>query len=135
MKYLKIHNTSYEKRSINYQYLLDNLQRRVQDLFHQGQISSLWEAELFLLNLKNYLPLGLGYNKKEGADYLIIVKKRLVLASASYAPHESFFHQGQKLVQISSGNYLKVWFIRGITPLCQTARHASDNSHNLHFLF
>ena len=40
----------------------------------------------------------LEHNTKEGggAKYLIIAKERLVLASASYAPNESFYHQGQK---------------------------------------
>ena len=34
--------------------------------------------------------------EREGGEYLIITKEILILASASYAPHESFFHQGQK---------------------------------------
>ena len=31
-----------------------------------------------------------------GAEYLIITKEGIVLASASYAPNESYFYQGQK---------------------------------------
>ena len=45
---------------------------------------------------------------ERGAEYLIIAKKGLVLASAPYAPHDSFFHQVQKHFILN--------FIRGICP-------------------
>ena len=41
-----------------------------------------------------------------GTRYIIINKDRLILASALYVPHESFFHQGQKHTILN--------FIRGI---------------------
>ena len=49
------------------------------------------------------------YKKGGGAEYLIITKDRLVLASALYHLHESYFHQGQKhTFGISLGaSYLK----------------------------
>ena len=50
----------------------------------------------------------LGHNRQEwrggGAEYLIIDKVRLVLASVPYDSHECFFHQ---LLWISSGAYLE----------------------------
>ena len=52
-------------------------QSRVQDLFHEGTVFCHW-----------------GIIDKRGTEYLIITKKRAVLASATDAPHESFFHQG-----------------------------------------
>ena len=43
---------------------------------------------------------------ERGAAYLIITKETLVLVSTPYAPHESTFHQGQKLaISILSGAY------------------------------
>ena len=74
-------------------------QMRVQIFFHQGQ-----KCKIFLPPQKKCLLWG--HNTQEVAEYLIY---RLVLASAPYAPAESFFHRGQKHT-ISN-------FIRGIFPL------------------
>ena len=64
------------------------------------------------------------------AEYLIITKERLVLASAQYSPHLIFLIRGRNiLVLFTSGAYLKeayvplIWIIRGI---CPTVGHASE---------
>ena len=62
-------------------------------------------AELFLsgvklqkiyTSLKKVQPPGALHTRGGGVEYLIITKKRLVLASVPIASFESFFHQGLK---------------------------------------
>ena len=79
-------------------------QRRVQDFFSSEIFSSGAESPLPLLRI--FCPWL--------AEYLIITKKRLNLASAPFALHESFFHQGQKH---NISNYIR--------EICPTAGHAS----------
>ena len=79
------------------------LQRHVQDFLHQGQIPFLGEGGIFIRG-----RIEPGGRKKLPAPpppkqcfalrgkFLIIAKERLFFASVPYAPHESFFHQGQK---------------------------------------
>ena len=115
---------------------------RVQDLFHQEQIPFLVGEEIFssgaelrprgwkkfLPSLKKILPLG--HNR---LLYYNITKESLLLASAPYAPKETFFHQGQKhTISNLIGAYLEgehiphlIFFIRVIYPLYPTGRHAS----------
>ena len=50
----------------------------------------------FIQSLNKNSPLGAKYSSWSRAAYLIITKKILVIASAPYALHESFFHQGEK---------------------------------------
>ena len=67
----------------------------------------------------------------KGAEYLNITKDRLVYASAPYAPHERYVHQGQKhTIQnfnlekgiCSDEAYAPSYLIyQGICPLCPTA--------------
>ena len=61
----------------------------VQNLFHQGQTIIRGK----IASPKIVMPLG---QEGGGAEYSIIIKERLVLASALYTPRESFYHQGQK---------------------------------------
>ena len=63
-----------------------------QTYFLQGQ--NCGRRNKNLLSLNRFLPPG--NNTQEGAEYLIITKERLDWASAPYAPHESFYYQGQK---------------------------------------
>ena len=62
------------------------------------------------------------YHTRWGAEYLITSKERLVLASAPYAPHLSFVHEGQKHNTL---NLIRGMFKGGICHLCPTAVHAS----------
>ena len=84
--------------------------------FHQGQIQLPEGVEIFSsgAELRNFLFLLLKYvcpccttDKRGGSEYLNIFK---VLASAPYAPHESFFYQGQNIsFRISSREFLRGW--------------------------
>ena len=47
-------------------------------------------------HLTNFYYWSITHMKGGGAEYLIITKERIVLAFAPYAPHEGYFHQGQK---------------------------------------
>ena len=92
---------------------LPPVQRRIQNFFHQVQISFLGEGRNIFIRgriserKKRFCPLGIKA-RGGGAEYFI-TNKRLVLASAPYAmPPMSFFHQT----------------IRGICPLFPTDRHA-----------
>jgi hypothetical protein len=51
-----------------------------------------------------FLPLG--HRKQERANYLIQTKEGLVLVSAPYYPHESFFNQGQ---QNTISNFIRAY--------------------------
>ena len=68
--------------------------------------------------------LALRHNRQEGrggAEYLVITEKIVVLPSAPYPPHESFFHQGQNhTILISSGAYLEAY--APYVPLLDTQR-------------
>ena len=64
----------------------------MEEIFSSGAKSRL-EGAKKIYPLKRFLPPG--HNKQEGrAEYLIMAKERLVLASAPYAPHNSFFIRG-----------------------------------------
>ena len=77
------------------------VQGRVQDFYHQGQIKFLGEkAEVFL----------------SGAESWTKCEKKTVPLLKNLPPM-NFFHQGHKHTFVN--------FIRGICPLCPTARHAS----------
>ena len=52
--------------------------------------------EKFCPPIQIFSPWGNTDKKGRRAEYLIITKERLVLGSAPYAPHECFFHQGEK---------------------------------------
>ena len=72
----------------------------------------------------------LGHNRQEdGAEYIIITKERLVLASAPYAPNESFYHQAQKHTIL---NFIRGILIGGhmLMPLIFQVKHAKFFSPN-----
>ena len=87
--------------------------------FHQGWGKG---AEIFWSGAepRTKIVLPLEHDRQErggGAEYLIINKERIVLASANFAPHERFFHQGQKHTTINfiraylDGTYVcTLWF-------------------------
>ena len=56
-------------------------------IFSRGRI-----AKKICTPLKKFCPWDIA--DKNGAEYLIITIERLVLTSAPYAPHKSFFHFG-----------------------------------------
>ena len=79
--------------------------------------------------LKFFYPLGITHKMKRGEgqnNLTIITKERLVLVSAHYAPHESFYHQGQKH---NISNFTRCIFREGICHLCPTAGHASGGEY------
>ena len=76
---------------MKYRWISPQMQRRVQDYVHQGQILFLGGAEIFSL----------------GAEFFMN-RERLVLASAPYAPHVSFFIWGRNLLDL-----LDSWSLRG----------------------
>ena len=72
---------------------------------HQEQKCTRRARKHFLPFLKRFCSWGITH-KKEGAEYFIITKVSLVLASAPSAPHESFFTRGTNILfPISSGEY------------------------------
>ena len=82
-------------------------------------------AELGPKGLKEHLPLG-NNKHEEGQKTLLWLKQRLLLASAIYAPHKSFCHQGGRNIfsQIPYGANSE----GGICSLYSYAGHASVNA-------
>ena len=94
------------------------LQRRVQDLSRLGQIffkdiGPVRGKNIFIRGrlIPYKIILSLGHNRKEQGQNIIM---RLLFASALYAPHESFLHQGQKR---TISNFFRGIFIGGHKPL------------------
>ena len=93
-------------------------------VFHQGQIILLWGQKCFHQgqNCANRYKNNSATSPriKEGADYLIITKERLVLASAPYVQH-GVFYQGQK--------HTIFIFIRGMLSLGHMPLMPKSSTH------
>ena len=113
----------------------DSIYRRGRNIFIKGRIVT-EEGERKKISpppLKNFCSRNI--TVRGLADYLNITKERVVLASAPYAPHESFFYHTilnsiRGILKGGGGKYPDLFLLlRGKYPLCHTARHASNTDY------